>query len=336
LQASLIAVNIPSNITTLIAGIFLTLVSLWVGQNHGLMPLAASEQAPLVDGLFNMMITLATGLFILVQGALIIAAFRFRQRPGDDTDGPSIHGNIPLEILWTAIPAVMIMVVGVYSFEVYNTMGGLDIMGGHDHGSSHQAHKMRGAAIALESQPNPPTSGKIAQNADPAPDTAPTADLVVNVTGLQFAWIFNYPDSGVSAGELHVPVGKKVQLLINASDVIHAFWVPQFRIKQDAIPGRESQMQFTASVLGEYPIICAELCGAYHGAMKTRVIVQTPEEFNTWVAEQLESEEEEEEVALNPQEKSATEFLAPYAQEIAVSTDTLAQLPHPEHSGHHH
>jgi len=95
-------------------------------------------------------------------------------------------------------------------------------------------------------------------------------------------------------------------------------------------------LQFTPSVPGEYPIICAELCGAYHGAMKTRVIVQTPEEFNTWVAEQLESEEEEEEVALNPQEKSATEFLAPYAQEIAVSADTLAQLPHPEHSGHHH
>jgi cytochrome c oxidase subunit 2 len=71
--------------------------------------------------------------------------------------------------------------------------------------------------------------------------------------------------------------------------------------------------------------------------MKTRVIVQSPEEFNTWVTEQLESEEEEdEEVALNPQEKSATEFLAPYSQEMAVSADTLAQLPHPEHSGHHH
>ena len=115
--------NIPSQITTLLAGIALTLISLWYGQNHGLLPIAASEEAAEVDALFNMMMTIATGLFVLVQGVIVIAAFRFRRRKDDNTDGPPIHGNIPLEIVWTAIPAVTVLIISVYSFEIYNAMG---------------------------------------------------------------------------------------------------------------------------------------------------------------------------------------------------------------------
>jgi cytochrome c oxidase subunit 2 len=126
-------VNIPSQITTLLAGIALTLISLWYGQNHGLLPLAASDEAAQVDALFNMMMTISTGLFLLVQGVIIAAAIKFRRRKDDETDGPPIHGNIPLEIVWTAIPAVMVLIISVYSFEIYNSMGGLDPMASHDH-----------------------------------------------------------------------------------------------------------------------------------------------------------------------------------------------------------
>jgi heme/copper-type cytochrome/quinol oxidase subunit 2 len=69
------------------------------------------------------------------------------------------------------------------------------------------------------------------------PQEGKVADLVVDVTGMQFAWIFNYPESGVNSGELHVPIGADVQINLSATDVIHSFWVPQFRLKQDAIPG---------------------------------------------------------------------------------------------------
>lgn len=329
--------KIPSNITTLIAGIVLTLVSLWVGQNHGLLPAAASKEAPLVDGLFNTMMTVSVGLFLIVEGAIVISVFRFRRRPGDNTDGPPVHGNVPLEILWTAIPAAIILVIGVYSFEVYNAMGGLDPMTAHGH-KMEQAMSMPGAAIAatLDEDGSASPSAVIqtgVEGVGASPGESPTSDLEVNVTGLQFAWIFNYPESGVFSGELHVPAGRKVRLNISANDVIHAFWVPEFRLKQDAIPGRVTELLFTPVKVGSYPVICAELCGSYHGGMKTQVIVHTPEEYDAWVKSQqvANAQNLEKAVAINTQEMSTAQFLSPYAQEMGVTSETLAQLHHSHH-----
>ncbi|NEP63323.1 MAG: cytochrome C oxidase subunit II, partial [Symploca sp. SIO2G7] len=92
----------------MLIGIAVTLISLWYGQNHGLMPVAASTEAREIDQLFNVMMTIGTGLFLLVEGTLVVALIRFRRRKGDKTDGPHIEGNIPLEILWTAIPTVIV------------------------------------------------------------------------------------------------------------------------------------------------------------------------------------------------------------------------------------
>ena len=101
--------GIPTSIITMLIGIAITLARLWYGQNHGLMPVAASVEATEIDQLFNVMMTIGTGLFLLVEGALVVALIRFRRKDGDETDGPHIDGNIPLEILWTAIPAVILM-----------------------------------------------------------------------------------------------------------------------------------------------------------------------------------------------------------------------------------
>ena len=290
--------NIPSSISTLLAGIVLTLFSLWYGQNHGLLPVAASQEAPLVDGLFNTMMTISIGLFLLVQGILILSAFRFRQKKGDETDAAPVHGNIPLEILWTAIPAVIVLGISVYSFDVYGQMGGLDPM---DHSMAHampankQMARMPGSAIAATLDANSVTS---VSNTDPAqnPDaalnvTSPkigaspdkqglSPNLVIDVMGLQYAWLFTYPDTGVTVGELHVPTGREVKLNISAQDVLHAFWVPEFRLKQDAIPGRQTELRFTPKLVGEYKVICAELCGAYHGAMNTKIFVESPQDYD--------------------------------------------------------
>lgn len=354
--------KIPSSILTLLVGIVLTLVSLWYGQNHGLLPVAASEEAPLVDGLFNMMMTISTGLFLIVQGTLIVSAIRFRRRKDDNTDGPPVHGNVPLEILWTAIPAVIVLVLAVYSFEVYNSMGGLDPMAhsvAHMKSDKHFA-KMPGAAIAAtltdteninqqasdEAMQDPATAAvrnkEIPQRRDASdigvtsgrigssPDKQGTPpELVVNVTGLQFAWLFTYPDTGITTGELHVPAGRQVLLNITANDVLHAFWVPEFRLKQDAIPGRQNELVFTPNRLGTYTVNCAELCGAYHGAMKTQVVVETPEEFDSWVKEQQEVASKEaldQAVAVNSADRSASEFLATYAEEMGINSTMLEQL----------
>jgi cytochrome c oxidase subunit 2 len=85
---------------------------------------------------------------------------------------------------------------------------------------------------------------------------------------MQFAFIFHYPDGDITSGELHVPTDQPVELRMEARDVIHAFWVPQFRIKQDVIPGQPTVLTFTATKPGTYPVICAELCGPYHGGMR--------------------------------------------------------------------
>ncbi|NEP58263.1 MAG: cytochrome c oxidase subunit II [Symploca sp. SIO2G7] len=325
--------NIPSQITTLIIGVVVTLISLWYGQNHGLLPIAASDEAGQVDGLFNTMMTIATGLFILIQGALIYSLIKFRRRKNDQTDGPSVHGNVPLEIVWTAIPAVIVLVLALYSFEVYNAMGGLDPMASHDHHNSQLAHNHKLSTDEQNVDQSliafAPSQGEVAIGLGASPQKeGQEAQLKVDVMGLQYAWIFTYPETGIVSGELHIPVNEEVQLNITAMDVLHAFWLPQFRIKQDAIPGRETQLRFTPTKVGDYPVICAELCGSYHGSMVTRIQIQTPEEYQTWVQEQLiaNADEPEETVALNPAPMSDSEFLAPYAQEMGIDSQTLKHL----------
>ena len=95
--------NVPASILTLVTGVVVTLLSLWVGKNVHLLPEQVSEQAPLVDNLFSVMLTIGTAIFIIVEGALLLFMIQFRQQPGDESDGSPIEGNIPLEIVWTAI-----------------------------------------------------------------------------------------------------------------------------------------------------------------------------------------------------------------------------------------
>ncbi len=274
--------NIPSNIITLIAGIALTLISLWYGQNHGLLPIAASEEATEIDGLFNFMMTIATGLFLLVEGVLVYSVIRFRRRKGDTTDGPPVEGNVPLEIVWTAIPTIIVFILAVYSFDVYNALGGLDPMASHDYLASHDHHQM--VAIEEDNSHLVAMDGEqVALGLGQSPYIDELNPLVVNVNGIQYAWIFTYPETGTVSGELHVPVNRPVQLNMTAGDVLHAFWLPEFRIKQDVIPGRESELTFTPTKVGQYPVICAELCGAYHGGMKTTITVHSAEDYQQWL-----------------------------------------------------
>ncbi len=319
--------NIPSNIVTLIAGIVLTLISLWYGQNHGLLPVAASNEAAQVDELFNLMMTIATGLFLLIEGVLIYILIKFRRREGDTTDGPSIEGNVPLEIVWTAIPVVIVFILAIYSFEVYNAMGGLDPMAAHDMGPKKLAHSHQSELIAFNSGNKQVALGL---GASPYSDQA-NNPLIVNVNGIQYAWIFTYPETGIISGELHIPVNRPVQLNISAGDVLHAFWLPEFRIKQDAIPGREVQLTFTPTRLGQYPVICAELCGAYHGGMKTQLYVQTAAEYDEWIKQNTIADgKTNQSVAFNSQ-PTEQNLLTSYAEKIGLEANSLALLHHSHH-----
>ena len=262
---------IPPAILTLLLGMALVLTGLWVGQNVSLLPLDASSNAPVYDELFKVLFSIGTILFIGIVGLIVYSLVRFRRRTSDLGDGAAIEGNLPLEILWTAIPAVVILFVGIYSYDIYDRMGGMAPLNDHGMHAMHQqasdSHTWAGISpVAVAGQES-------------------ITALPIDVTAMQFAFIFHYPDADITSGELHVPLGQPVALTMKANDVIHAFWVPQFRLKQDVIPGQPTLLSFTATRTGRYPIVCAELCGPYHGGMRSTVVVEEPQTFADWVAQ---------------------------------------------------
>lgn len=113
------------------------------------------------------------------------------------------------------------------------------------------------------------------------------ADMIVEVTARQFAWEFYYPDQDLKTTELHIPLDRQVHLKMRSADMVHAFWVPEFRIKKDLMPDRVTDTFITGTAIGTYPIVCAELCGAGHAIMRSQVIVQTDAEFKNWMAGQI-------------------------------------------------
>jgi cytochrome c oxidase subunit 2 len=239
-----------------------------------LLPVEASSNASTYDALFKVLFSIGTMLFLGILIVVVYSLVRFRRPVGDSGDGLAIEGNLPLEIVWTAIPAVVILFVGIYSYDIYERMGGMAPL--MDHTALHEA-------AAQDSLTGERIWGGIGPaTASDRNGAAPVSSLPVDVTAMQFAFIFHYPEGDITSGELHVPLGRPVELRMQARDVIHAFWVPQFRLKQDVIPGQTTRLSFTATRAGTYPIVCAELCGAYHGGMRSNVVVHEPEAFEAW------------------------------------------------------
>ncbi len=110
--------------------------------------------------------------------------------------------------------------------------------------------------------------------------------MVVRVRAQQFSWSFEYPDYGIVSDELHLPVNRQVVLKMESADVIHSFWVPEFRVKQDVVPGRVTEYRITPSLVGNYKVRCAELCGTSHAYMEKPVIVNEQAGFDAWIKEQ--------------------------------------------------
>ena len=256
--------QIPSAILTLVLGMALVLGGLWIGQTINLLPIDASVNAPIYDELFKVLFTIGIILFVGITGLLIFSLIRFRRRSDQIGDGVAIEGNLPLEIFWTAVPAIVVLFVGLYSYDIYDRMGGMVPLA-HDHmGGMHEERIWGGIS-----------SGSV--GSEMVPDVLP-----IEVTAMQFAFLFHYPDGDITAGELHVPADRPITLRMESKDVIHAFWVPEFRLKQDIIPGQPTQLSFTATRPGRYPIVCAELCGPYHGGMRSTVVVDEADEWQTW------------------------------------------------------
>ena len=189
------------------------------------------------------MTAIAIAIFALVGAVILYSVINFRARPDDDSDGLPIHGHTGIEIVWTAVPTILVTAISVMSGIV------------------------------------------LVQN-----DHAGTNRLNVDVTARQFAWTFSYPDQGnLTSAVLRLPVGRPVELHLQALDVIHSFWVPEFGQKQDAVPGQDTKLVITPTKTGTYPVICTELCGLGHALMRTSAIVMQPAAFQAWVRQQRSS-----------------------------------------------
>ena len=212
----------------------------WLGMD-------GSTEKGQIETLLNVMIVLSALVFSVVMVMMCYAIWKYRAKPGDESDGEPIHGNTRLEIIWTAVPTIIVLGLGIYSTIVLNDI----------------------EAEAADS-------------------------MEVDVTAQQFAWRFDYPDAGVTSNELHVPSGTQLELHLNALDVIHSFWVPEWGIKRDLVPGSDQPggdniddvVRVTPDVDGTYSVICTELCGWGHATMRAPVVVESEADFQKWVSEQ--------------------------------------------------
>jgi cytochrome c oxidase subunit 2 len=215
-------------------------------------PPVASKQGHETQTLFRVLLIVSMPIFALVVTVVVTAVIRFRMRPGqEDQDGPPIHGNTGLETLWTAVPALLLVSLCVYSFIVLRDL-------------------------------------------DRAPAHAAQREMTVDVTGRQFAWSFTYPPSvthgkPLTTPELWLPEGHAVRFNIHTMDVIHDFWVPNFAVKEDAVPGITTHYRITPDRRGTFPVVCNELCGIGHAFMRSAVHVVTPARFKAWLASQTQA-----------------------------------------------
>src|SRR5215217_2481349 len=206
-------------------------------------PTDATSSADEIDTLWDVLIIVSVPIFVLVMTVAIYSVIRFRARPGDKSDGAPIHGNAKLEVIWVAVPTIIVAVLAAYAWIVLD-------------------------------------------NVEAKKDN----ELLVDVYGQQFTWRFDYPNPGGGAKpvkraqQLWLPKDRPVYFRIHTDDVIHSFWVPQFRLKQDAVPGITTQIRVTPDKIGTYQVVCTELCGVGHATMRQTVRVVKPAEFDGFLA----------------------------------------------------
>lgn len=201
-----------------------------------------------IDWMFHLIFYITGGVFLLVTGTFLVFLVLYRDRPG--RRARYTHGSTPLEIVWTVVPAVILVILTALSVPAWSRV------------------KMTLPETDVVIQV---TSKQFNfQVTYPGPDGR-----------------FGTADDRTFLDEMHVPVGKPVRLLLRSQDVIHSLFVPGFRFKQDLVPGREIAAWFEVTRPGKYEAPCAELCGFGHSGMRAWVYAHTAEEYARWAAEHL-------------------------------------------------
>ncbi len=177
---------------------------------------------------------LGIAVVLLALNTAVMVYFVFRYSTKRHPQAEEVKENVPLEIIWTVVPTILVLAIFVVGWKGFQYMR-----------------------------------------------TAPQDAMVIKVTARQWSWTFDYA-SGKESNILKVPVRKPVKLLINSADVLHSLFIPAYRIKEDAVPGRETHLWFLPDELGSYDLFCTEYCGVGHSDMITKVEVMTQQDFDSW------------------------------------------------------
>lgn len=199
----------------------------------GTLPIQGTAIAKEWDTLYIFLVILSAIFFVGIVAAMVLFVHKYRS--SRHKVAADIHGHTWLEIVWTAIPTVLVLGIFVWGWVIYRRMV-----------------------------------------------TPPANAYEIRVIGKQWLWQFQYDDGRMTTGKLYVPVHTPVKLVMTSDDVLHSFFIPAFRVKQDTVPGMYTSVWFEASVEGEHDIFCAEYCGAAHSGMLGKVIVLSAENWEKW------------------------------------------------------
>jgi cytochrome c oxidase subunit 2 len=217
------------------------------------LPRDVSQHGHMIDHLFMFILILTGVVFIATEIALFLFMWRYDARNNQDPI-KFTHGSHTLEVVWTIIPTATLLFIAIYQMNAWADA------------------KMR------------------------KPDIPPT----VEVTARQFEWRLRYPgadgqlytpDDIYSVNDLHVPLNEDVLVILKSEDVLHSFFLPNLRVKQDAVPGMRQNVWFRPIEEGEYDLVCAELCGWGHYKMKGRLIVQERKTYEQWLESKFAEQE---------------------------------------------
>lgn len=198
---------------------------------------SVTPEGEAIGAIFYWILWLCAVLFVGIHAIMIYFAIVYRE--GEREETADTHGHLGIEVTWTIIPTILMVVFGLYTYDVYG------------------------------------------QIVEPPEDA-----LTVNVTAQQFAWQVEYPDQGIKmSNQMVLPSQRSIRFEINSMDVLHSFYVPSFRMKQDAVPGMTTVMSLKKiKENGQYDIKCAELCGVGHYRMNADLTVISPDQFDRWAS----------------------------------------------------
>lgn len=218
-------------------------------------PEAASNLAAGVDNVLLVITVISVFFFLLISFFLVYYAIKYR-RKSEDEETPYVTGNMAIEVIWTVVPSVLLMVFFAWGYIEFVEM-----------------------------------------------KTPPKDAVEVNVKAKQWLWEFEYYNGKKTINELYVQQNRPVRMIMQSDDVLHSFFVPQFRVKQDVLPGRYTQLWFTPTKAGTYDLFCAEYCGTGHSKMLAKVNVLPSEAFARWMGQGEAAADEAEASTLPPAER---------------------------------